>query len=354
MYNKLFNINVLHNFYKNGICKNLSILPTADCIKIIRNHKLLLKQSVNGICILYKAIDDYGTPLIDATGQLFTFIITIKEPNEVLNITNLNVNTQVFTSKNIIHFVNEPIGNKYITNKLIDYLKPNIFNYKFPFMAEDQSKDLAKLEILDMGDNTILGPFLSIPPEKDGYYYKKIELSKSSNKKYKIRVSDSNNAQRDEVVYIDNELSNQSIFGIIEISYDSNALDEYNINLIRQESFWKYFIVNKSGSIDLDAFSLNVENTGNKNPLPYENNYEFIKGAEPDPDIQVNGYETVIFTSKNKIPFYEDTLLNIELLKKDKSGDPEAEGISLIKHLPNPKLSGIINKNNESEIYVFL
>ena len=124
--------------------------------------------------------------------------------------------------------------------------------------------------------------------------------------------------------------------------------------MIRQESFWKYFIVNKSGSIDLDAFSLTIENTSDENSSPYENKYEFLKGQEPDPNIQINGYETIVFISKNKIPFYEDPLLSIELLKKDKTGGPAAEGISLIKHLPNPKQNGIINKNSESEIYVFL
>lgn len=354
MYRKLFNINALHDYYKNGICNSLTIIPTADCLKKIKNYKLIFKQNGSSFNIVYKATDESGTPLIDASGLLFTFIISLNNPNELLNITHLDINTDVFTSKKVIHFTNNPANSKTITHKFIDYLKPQIFNYKFPFKANNLSTDIANLEVLDMEGNTILGSWSSIPPDNDYYYYKKIDLSNYPNGKYIFRPGDSNNVQRDEIIYIDNELSNQSIFGLIEIAYDSNALDEYNISLIRQESYWKYFIVNKSGNIDLDSFSLNIENTSDENPSPYEKKYKFLKGQEPDSHIKVNGYETVVFTSENKIPFYEEPLLNIELLKKDKTGDPAAEGISLIKHLPNPKKNGIINKNSESEIYVFL
>lgn len=352
MYYKLFNINALHSYYKDGICKNLTIVPTADCLKKIKNCKLLFKQTGNGFKIAYKAVDDLGTPLIDASGLLFTFVITLKDANELLNITDLSVNAQEFTSRKVLHFANNPVEAKTITHKFIDHLKPHVFNYQFPFKADNTTSDIASLEVLDIAGVTILGPFTSIHSDKDLFYYKKIDLSKYPSGKYTFRVSDTNNTSRDELIYIDNELSKQTIFGVLEIEYHANTLDEYDISLIRQESFWKYLIVNKSGSVDLDSFSLNVKNTATDNPSPYDENYEFLKGEEPDPSIRVNGFDTVVFTSEAKIPFYEEPLVSIELVKTDK-GTTE-EGITLIKHLPNPKRAGIINQNSESEIYVFI
>jgi hypothetical protein len=354
MYLTLFNINTLHNYYKSGICKKLAFTPTADCLKNIKNHKLIFRQNESGFKIAYKSIDESGTPLIDPAGNLFTFTITLKDTNELLNITNLKVDSKEYTAKRIIYFTNNPVGNKTITHKFIDDIKPQIFNYKFPFKANNPSSDVANLEILNMEGVNILGPFASIKPEKDCSYFYKIDLSAYPRGKYTFRVSDSTNDQVDELIYIDNDLSKQSIFGLLEIDYNNNTLDEYNLNLIRQESFWKYLIVNKSDSIDLDSFSLNILDSSNEHSAPYEKKYDFEKGEEPDPHIRISGFDTVIFTSKNKIPFYEDSLLNIELLKNDRAGGSSAEGISLIKHLPNPKLSGIINKNSESEIYVFI
>jgi len=306
MYFTLFNINALHNYYKKGICNNITILPTADCLRNIKNYKLLFKKNVNGFKIVYKSFNESGTPLIDPSGLLFTFIITLKDYSELLNITNLNVNSQEFTPHKIIYFTNNPIDIKTITHKLIDSIKPHIFNYQFPFKANNPSSDVASLEVMNKEGTTLSGPFLSISPDNDCYYYKKIDLSGCPNGKYTFRVSDSNNAQRDELIYLDNELSKQSIFGLLEIEYDTNTLDEYDIRLLRQESFWKYLIVNKSGSIDLDSYSLYVKDTGNENPDPYKKRYKFNKGQEPDPNIKVNGYDTVVFTSKIKIPFYED------------------------------------------------
>lgn len=354
MYLTLFNINTLHNYYKSGICKKLAFTPTADCLKNIKNHKLIFRHSESGFKVAYKSIDESGTPLIDPAGNLFTFAITLKDTNELLNITNLNLDAKEYTAKKIIYFTNNPVGNKTITHKFIDDIKPQIFNYKFPFKANNPSSDVANIEILNMEGANILGPFASIKPEKDNCYYYKIDLSTYPSGKYTFRVSDTTNDQIDELIYINNELSKQSIFGLLEIEYNNNALDEYNLSLIRQESFWKYLIINKSGSIDLDSFNLKILDSGNENPAPYKKRYDFIKGDEPDPNIRINGFDTVIFTSKNKIPFYEESLLNIELLKTDRGGRSSTEGISLIKHLPNPKPSGIINKNSESEIYVFI
>jgi hypothetical protein len=319
---------------------------------MIKNHKLIFRQTGSGFKMAYKAIDESGTPLIDASGLLFTFVITLKDANELLNITNLNVDTQVFTSRKVLHFANNPVEVKTLTHKFIDYLKPQIFNYQLPFKPINITSDIASLEVLAMNGTNILGPFTPISPDNDGCYYKKINLTGYPSGKYTFRVSDTNNTPRDELIYIDNELSKQTVFGVLEIEYHANTLDEYEISLIRQESFWKYLIVNKSGSVDLDSFSLNVKNTSTDNPSPYERNYEFLKGEEPDPSIRVNGYDTVVFTSEAKIPFYEEPLLSIELVKTDK-GTTE-EGITLIKHLPNPKLSGITNQNSESEIYVFI
>lgn len=354
MYYKLFNINALHSYYKDGICKNLSIVPTADCLKKIKNCKLLFRQTGNGFKIAYKAVDDLGTPLIDASGLLFTFVITLKDANELLNITNLNVDTQVFTSRKVLHFANNPVEVKTLTHKFIDYLKPQIFNYQLPFKAINLTSDIASLEVLAMNGTTILGPFTPISPDNDGCYYKKINLTGYPSGKYTFRVSDTNNTPRDELIYIDNELSKQTVFGLLEIEYHANTLDEYEISLIRQESFWKYLIVNKSGSIDLESYNLFVKDTGNENPYPYLKRYKFTKGQEPDPVVRVNGYDTIVFTSKVKIPFYEEPLSSIELVKTDKAGGSAAEGITLIKHLPNPKIAGVINKKSESEIYVFI
>lgn len=354
MYFKLFNINTLHNYYKSGICNSLIITPTSECKKIIKNHRLLFKNTVKGFQISYSAKNESGDPLIELSDLLFTCIITSNNYAELLNKTDLDVKSVEYSGNKIIYFRNDPITTKSIKHKFIDYIKPRIFNYKFPFKAKDLNSDTASLELLNNEGNTVMGPFQSIKPGNDKCYYQYIDLSAFPDGKYIFRVSDTNNSQKDELICINNELSKQVVFGLLEIEYNSNTLKEYDLTFIRQNSVWKYFVVNKSGIVDLDSYSLEIKDTSKEKDIPYKKVNVFNKGKEPDPDIRIDGYDTVTFTSNDKIPFYERPLLYIELLKIDKTGGSSGDKITLIKHLPNPKISGIINKNKESEIYVFI
>ena len=263
---------------------------------------------------------------------------------------------------------------------------------------------------------------------------------------------------KEEEIYVDEQLEKENILGIVDIVYDTASdklygeTEEYKLQLRKTETFWKYYVVNKSQNIDLSTDSLLITDSGNLNGSPYEINdflrayasigitakaagvtgnsivleysdggtfpaislsgqtlsggatgvealgtitivsnvvsgytvsiggIDFIEGTDfsngTSPavtaanliaaingngsvpvlaaslgyDILVNELKTLVFSSAQKIPFYEKPKLKIELRQASDSQ-------TLVENLPNPSHGGIkkvFANRLESEVYVFI
>jgi hypothetical protein len=321
-------------------------------MRYLVNNKMIFRKTNTGFKVAYTAIDDSGAPLITLGDYVFRFVCLLKNTREFYYRTKLVFGSASLGSGNVVCFSNKTVTSETLSSSIIHLVRPNEFSFTFPFQAVDKSGDTASLQILDF-DNTsvIIDSFPVIKPDTFGYYNQKIELSPVNNTKYIFRIADSTHSSEDLVVYIDNNLYKQSFFGLVEINYNEDTLAKYKISLSRKESYWKFIIVNKNNLIDFTSEQLEVDDKTSSAEAPYSIN-NFTNTIQPDTTIKINGFETAVFKSDDLIPCYELPKLNLQL--KRVAGAPHPHDIELITHLPNPGISGKVNEDNESEIYVFI
>lgn len=80
-YQKLFSLDIFHDYYQDEICSDFDIEPTSACERIIKGHRLILKKEANGIQVIAD-FNEQGEPEIQlAKNVKFTFILKLNNPN---------------------------------------------------------------------------------------------------------------------------------------------------------------------------------------------------------------------------------------------------------------------------------
>lgn len=364
-YKTLFDISYLHNFYSNGRIDHVSIVPTEETRTLLRNLKMIFKSNGAGDQVLYRTLPDSPTPLVEADGAVsFVFTIHPKYTSEFHNITNLNQGSPVKTygRGKIPYFENDGSAAsdksdapEEIRHELLDALRPKVFTYTYQLDPLPAPKEtILKVTNPDGSVETIrYNESNEMSPDASGLYSVPINYGHKPNGRYIFIVrnkADDTDLQK-EVLYLDNELNVENPQGIVNIAYDpadGNLYGDpeyYGITFIRKQSKWIYYVANKNGNVDLTSSDLSiVDDSDDTSDMsnPYDT-YSFSKSAEPDPNISINGYETVVFTSIEDIPFYERPKLHLNLKVDDDV---------VIENLPNPPLAGV--SGVFSEIFVFL
>lgn len=80
-YKKLFELNILHKYYRDNICPDFIVEPTIKCSKILRGHRLIVKNKVNGIVVVTPVDSDKKLEFELADNLQFTFILKLKNQN---------------------------------------------------------------------------------------------------------------------------------------------------------------------------------------------------------------------------------------------------------------------------------
>jgi hypothetical protein len=364
-YKTLFDISFLHNFFTKGIIRDVEIQPTEETRTLMRNLKMIFKSNGGGDQVMYRTLPGSSTAFVEEDQKVdFVFTIHPKHASEFYNITNLNQGSpsKTYGRGKIPIFQNDgsaasddPDEPEEIRHVLLDSLRPKVFTYTYeldPLPTPEET--ILKVTSPDGTVETIsYNETTDIVPDASGMYNIPIDYGLKSNGLYTFTVRN----QADdtdlltELIYLDNELNSQNPQGIIQITYDpvdGNLYGDpeyYGITFIRKQSKWIYYVANKNGNVDLVSNELSiVDESDDTSDMsnPYDT-YSFSKGAEPDPEIAINGYETVVFTSIEDIPFYERPKLHLKLKVDDDV---------VIENLPNPPLAGV--SGAFSEIFVFL
>ncbi|BAY79997.1 hypothetical protein NIES25_64850 (plasmid) [Nostoc linckia NIES-25] len=77
-YKQLFELRIIHEYYRDKRCPDFSIEPTSQCHKILSGHRLIVKNQVNGIVII-APVDSESKPWIELAENLqFNFILKLK------------------------------------------------------------------------------------------------------------------------------------------------------------------------------------------------------------------------------------------------------------------------------------
>lgn len=77
-YQRLFDLNIFHEYYRDGICSDFLIEPTQLCWKLVRGHRLILKNTAQGLVVLMP-VDGEQQPMFPlAENIVFTFLLKLK------------------------------------------------------------------------------------------------------------------------------------------------------------------------------------------------------------------------------------------------------------------------------------
>ncbi|MDZ8104379.1 MAG: hypothetical protein RM338_01960 [Nostoc sp. DedQUE12a] len=88
-YKQLFELRILHEYYRDQICPDFSIEPTSECQKILSGHRLIVKNQVNGIAVI-APVDSESKPWIELAENLqFSFILKLKN-KEFIDFTEID------------------------------------------------------------------------------------------------------------------------------------------------------------------------------------------------------------------------------------------------------------------------
>ncbi|MBI3135503.1 MAG: hypothetical protein HYZ14_12575 [Bacteroidetes bacterium] len=339
-YDTLFNLELRHTYYTDGLSKDFVIEPLPDAQKLLKNYNCILKsalipglKSVSSARVLYQSINSGHVPLTAITSSVrFRFILQLTNP-AFLNFTDLVVktsNTQVFYFSNT--------GGNLLAEELVD-LQPKHFIYNFSSVNNpDELRvfDRDNVEIVALRKTLTGGPAFSV----------ELDLNEYPDAKYKLELFALNvSTGESRMFYFDNALKPSVAFGIVEIYKTSNTFpgNAFRIEFARKTSFWRYFVVVKNG-VGGDLYT--VVDTG-LTPVvfsvvspPYSNHENDVIGALLE---QYPAGGVVLIKSNTKIAYSEAKKASIELRKNGQVSPP------LIRHLPNPE---IIKPKTEAYVFV--
>jgi hypothetical protein len=287
------NLVVGHNYFKDGLDRFVTLYPNAATEALLRNGKMLFKRLPNGITILYKTLDDETTPFVELDkNQHFVFVLKSANIPGLLNITDFDESpVRQFGSGKIIYFTNDPANPSHnsnspeiLTNEILDSVKGPLFTYQFSINGNPAS---VKIIVTDAAGNPVsvgkdgngvaLPTSISLSLNSNNNFEQQIDLRDYQRGRYKIEIK--NDAEtltlKSEEIYVDELLEKDNILGVVDILYNAatdnlyGETEEYKVQLKSADSFWKFYIINKSKNIDFSTDSLLITDSGVLNGVPY-------------------------------------------------------------------------------------
>ena len=128
----LFAIEVLHDFYENGMCADFKLIPTAATKKLLSNYNAIFKTVGNKLIVLVKN-NEFSKPFIQpATSDKFCFYLELMNP-VFMTISNLdlqNLKAKRFNFTNLYQNKTAVVTNDflYLSKQVAAYQPLNIYS----------------------------------------------------------------------------------------------------------------------------------------------------------------------------------------------------------------------------------
>lgn len=293
IYNRLFNLSIGHDYFADGYAQSVQIVPTAETSRLLQNGKMLLKKLPHGVTVLYRATDDEITPMVQLEGkQKLAFVLTSENMARFQAISDFDESsTRKYSAGKILFFQNTPASAsvnsnnpEIITHRLCDSVQPRLFTWSFKITGNPAS---VKLRVTDSDGNPVsIGkepdgtPFpttITIRINSENNFSQSVDLREKPKGKYLFTVLDATETTEllTQEIYCDEQLTGNNMLGIAEIVYEPvtghlyGETEEYFLKFKKAQTFWKFFVVNKSGNIDFSVDSLKIHDAGAVNGTPY-------------------------------------------------------------------------------------
>jgi hypothetical protein len=337
-YKLLFEIEILHTFYRSGKCPDFLLVPTQKSKVLLNSFGLRYLPTAFGGQVYAKVNADGSNeniknPLID--GTRFSFSMVVKRA-EVENFSELN------TAR--------PRGSHYYFNNLIN----NVSAESFPLLvANSVSKIVSDADLLPFVQNSFSfnhentgtaqnstlqfidsgEVFEQTLPNHNNVFNFSYDLKKTNGGRAIFFVEGVEKSQ----IYVRSANDFQDTFGMVEIFYNSSLPPEYQFqknDLSIESKFYKIaftniatrwrYIINKKFNQTLTGVNVGKING---DPIPFS--------AMPNPPA-----DHFIMASSHPIPLKEQPVTGIQL--RD-----QADQV-LIAHLPNPPLMLVKTEGSDS------
>lgn len=360
-YKKFISAEFLHDFYESGKSPDLIVAPTPSTARRMSNTRMVFRGLPTGFNVFYRAVSKSDpNPFQSISDGVFSFALSLKNPTEFLNLTDLTdvTNSVKYKSGNIIYFRNTVLTTNAIAYELLNRLLPEKFGYDLTITGT--ISDDVRLRVKDYSGNVV---YLSEDPliadDNGKYHDDKVDLTAAGPGRYLIEQVKNGTPDpvEKEKVYADSGLNGTGVFGIVDIELKVSAysflnfvaLNAFQPSFARRKTRWKYYVVNKSTNGSFTGMNIN-DSLGALSPYPA------ITFTGPTAENNVSGAETKSFISGSSpgdlIPFYESAKQGIEL----RNGTTV-----LVDDLPNPSrniVAGekptLITDPDITQIFVFI
>lgn len=334
-YKLLFEIEILHGFYRTGRCPDFKLVPTEACKSVLNSFGLRFLPTAFGGQVYAKVNPDetIKSPLVE--GCRFSFSMMLNNPH--------------FGNFSMVNTL-KPRGSHYYFNNLTSNLSPD----SFPLLVSNGvSKVVSDTDLLpfvshsfsythentaDVQDSSLQFPdsgevFDQSLNNHNNIFHFSYNLSKSSGGRARLLVEEVERAS----MYVLTSNDPKDLFGMIEIFYKASLPAEYqfqNNNLtLSSKSYkiafanratrWRYIIDRKFNQ----GVSQVVVGKTNGSPIPFT--------AVPNPPSN-----HFILASNQPVALQEDPITGIQL--RDQTDKV------LIANLPNPALMLVKTEGSET------
>ncbi|MGN6639510.1 MAG: hypothetical protein ACTHJ8_11410 [Mucilaginibacter sp.] len=264
-FNTLFTVQVLHEYYTDGICPDLIITPSADTQLALKENNMVWRQHINMLTIgmLTDPGDDTLPFQVLLPNQRLTFLLQSKNPL-FFNFTDLpledvNGNVLYFTNRNNnlvggVPYLSAPGSGGLVSASDFLLLTGNTFNY-----ALSPSLASGTVDIKDFYTGTVVGSqnftFAGVQNSVA------VDLSALDTGKYVLSIA----GQTPYTVYYCADFTGNNFCGVVDIFNDNTVPAAYRIfdkttgkftspafqiSFPDRPTIWKYILLNgTTGSI---------------------------------------------------------------------------------------------------------
>lgn len=367
LFEKLFEINIKHAYYRDDISADFKIVPAEETRQLLQDHGLLFRSTSSGFAVLAEVDPAENSKLKSHPigPARYRFLLKLKKP-EFLNYTDLSFYQ---TGEKIFYFNNLDTNIQQIDSdedgspdKTIKYIHPQkkvrdddkitfkTKNYSYGITGNTGTKT-ARLEFLD----------LDIKDEqqiKNEMRQVQFDLSNYPDGRAKLVVGGS----KKETFYATGRRNMAGIFGIIEI-FQNKTLQQQNpqyclidsegklqspvftLFFDNRKTYWKYLVFDRT-----EPELKNPEITGKRNGADYK--FNNITPADSN--------NPMIFKSGDKLPLREfprdgkEDVKSLKLKKANNNNDKKT-----VMNLPHPGIKMLKKEENGdkdyySEVFIYI
>lgn len=345
-YTSLFEIEFLHDYYTDKLCRDISIIPSIECSIMLSKLGLRFIATETG-CKVFARTNKNGTneilksPLPDNTRLVFLLVLKNKLFQSFTQLGVAGNDNSYFYFNNLDENIGADASLNLVKDKTTrkagsgDIKKIKLNTYQFNHSSAAASRK-GEIIFTDTGEKLI-----QVLNNNAGKFNFSFDLKKASLGRAGFFIEGNNNSV--DSFYSANASDRQDIFGIVEIFHQSTlsnaykfignnrivSFRKYKIHFANRQAIWRYNVLKKfsTGTTSVEIKKVNGTTI------------EFV------PEV-ASGNERLILSSKNPLPFTEAVVTGIKMTDQDNK--------EIIAHLPNASLQALKEEGGKlfSDIYV--